>query len=919
MNYNIISIYKPDETQIANIEVLKPTRIKKYSGCNEYKFSIPELTKDTETDHQIDNPDIQFVQYHYLTYIDNHWYIIEKIDKRVENKVKYIDVTCFGRAYQLNQYKCKVQTGIVQGSTVINAKNLSDTAQLVLQNTNYSLGTVSTSLDLKIRAVDINSKCLSALDTLCEYWDCIWQETPDKKINFVDYKNGIFKGGYLTAENFIKSLSLDMKESSIITRLHIFGKDGISVHSVNFGRDYVDDFSFFKNLTYMSQSMIDNLNSYETAISNAQSQYNIYLNELSTFQSTLNTKQNDLKVLTDSAIQKQIQIDVASADKNDALANTRKTELATIQNNISIKNSEITSVQSQITAKNGQITTLSNSLLITNFLTTDQIKLLNEYIIEEDFNDTVITSKGTTDVELKELLEAGKEYLRRNNCPRVDVSVDLLGITFLNDRESKLTVESLELGSIAKIYVKKIDVNIDVRIISIEESFDDCKVTVTLSNQKDIQDPSFKVKELLTSASESRDLIALNIDNWMLGKEANSAINEYMSNNINTISQSITNSTNSYELNDRGLVFRDITNPQYMSVYSSNGLLLSENSGSSWNVAIGKGQVWGEIIGGKIIVGNQGKFNKLEIYNPSTNVLDCEIGNYTSSIDGSAKRGIKLTNSALEIVGGIQESQLSPSVANAYVKLGQSYNNVVIDSSSGINVIRSDNKVKTIINATDGFKIMTGSNGNFNTTMFSVDTNGQGYFGGIVNAKDFQINGTSILTTNGLIKGSSISADSLYVNSANITGTITADTVKSNWIYSGVINAQQIYGGIANLSESVNIGDIYSNEEKTLNFYNSGSTSLCNIKLDINGNMFVNSYQGLYLGNGGGYALQIQSQTVTFNGTVYGIESSSWTQPNHNHGISGGTRLAICDITGKIVGSVVWSESGGFTHYHSIY
>ncbi len=915
MNYNIISIHKPSEEPISNIGILKPNRVKKYSGCHELKFSLCEYIKDNETDLQILNPDIQYIQYHYLCRFDGDWYIIEKIDKRVENQVKYIDVSCYGRAFQLNQYKCKVQTGIVQGSNVINALNLSDTARLVLQNTNYSVGEISVSLNTKFRAVDINSKCLSALDSLCEYWDCIWQESPDKKINFLDYKQGVFKGGYLTTENYIKSLSLDMKESSIITRLHIYGKDGISVHSVNFGKDYVDDFSFFKNLTYMSQEMINNLNTYETAIANNQAQYTIFLNELNSLQITLITKQNELDQLKTDETKKLIEIDATNADSQDDTY--LKQQLYSIQSNISTKNSEISSIQSQITAKNNQITSLSNSLAITNFLTTDQIKLLNEYIIEDDFTDDVITSKGTDNTTLKELLEAGKEHLRMNNCPRVDVQVDLLGITYLNDPDSKVTVESLTLGSLAKIYVKKLDMNLDVRIISIEQDFEDCKVTVSLSNQKDIQDPSFRTKDLLSSAAESRDLIAFNIDNWMLGKEANTTINQYINSNINTISQAITNSTNSYELNERGLVFKDVTNPQYMSVYSSNGLLLSSDGGNNWNVAIGKGKVMAEEVGGSLIVGNNGKFNSIKIYNPSTNVLDCEIGNYTSGITGTSKRGIKIQGGSLEILGNAPTLNFG--------------NNVVIDSTSGITVTRSDNKVRTTINATDGFKIASGSGGVFNNTVFKVDTNGQGYFGGIVNASDFQINNQSILN-NGLIDGdyieslsaNKITAGTITASISIISPTITGGTIRTNssgtrlemtssglTCYSSGVTKNGISLTKSGINGGLDLGDLqyYHN-----NILQGGL--LCNY-----GDTMV-----LYSENGNSISIlstgsvSIGGSYILFDaGQIYGLNSDSYTQGAHNHGISTGVHLATVDpTTGEVNGMVTWSASGGFTHSHSI-
>nr|WP_138756540.1 phage tail protein [Paenibacillus sinopodophylli] len=49
-----------------------------------------------------------------------------------------------------------------------------------------------------------------------------------------------------------------------------------------------------------------------------------------------------------------------------------------------------------------------------------------------------------------------------------------------------------------------------------------------------------------------------------------------------------------------------------------------------------------------------------------------------------------------------------------------------------------------------------------------------------------------------------------------------------------------------------------------------------------------------------------------------GASTSSHTQPSHNHGIPEGTRLAVVNSSGVVTGSVIFSASGGFTHYHTI-
>ncbi len=87
------------------------------------------------------------------------------------------------------------------------------------------------------------------------------------------------------------------------------------------------------------------------------------------------------------------------------------------------------------------------------------------------------------------------------------------------------------------------------------------------------------------------------------------------------------------------------------------------------------------------------------------------------------------------------------------------------------------------------------------------------------NIKKVIIGGNNMLTANKeQIKGSVIEADSLYVKSANITGTIVADTVRSNWIYTGKITADQIDGRIARLADGIEIGNPANATGKSIKF-----------------------------------------------------------------------------------------------------
>ena len=127
-------------------------------------------------------------------------------------------------------------------------------------------------------------------------------------------------------------------------------------------------------------------------------------------------------------------------------------------------------------------------------------------------------------------------------------------------------------------------------------------------------------------------------------------------------------------------------------------------------------------------------------YRPSANVAFT--GNVTGTIAGqSASAVVSKANNALQV--------------------GTLYNGVKIDTNSGLVVTRSDNKVRTILNATDGIKIQGSVDGSIWTDNFYADTNGKLY------AKGLDIDGNSVFRGN--LEGASGSFSG-SISGATITG-----------------------------------------------------------------------------------------------------------------------------------------------------
>ena len=107
-------------------------------------------------------------------------------------------------------------------------------------------------------------------------------------------KNVGHNSGFRISERkYLKSMSQSLDMSNVITRLHCYGKDGISINSVNpIGTDYIEDYSYFfgdfeqdkdgkfiKHSDWMSDSLIISLNKFNIFLQDIQPKFSLLLKQ----------------------------------------------------------------------------------------------------------------------------------------------------------------------------------------------------------------------------------------------------------------------------------------------------------------------------------------------------------------------------------------------------------------------------------------------------------------------------------------------------------------------------------------------------------------------------------------------------------------------------------------------------------------
>lgn len=211
-----------------------------------------------------------------------------------------------------------------------------------------------------------------------------------------------------------------------------------------------------------------------------------------------------------------------------------------------------------------------------------------------------------------------------------------------------------------------------------------------------------------------------------------------------------------------------------------------------------------------------------------------------------------------------------------------------VDSTSGSSVTLNGDRIELGASNDSGiyFDYLTGKY-RINGTLEAVD----GHFDGTVLAENIDTTNAkiSVAQIEDLIVGNNVTMGPNAViswnqvsNQPNIGNeALTAwrnsgysTYINNSGVYTGTIVANQINGGIATLSDSVNIGDKSSTKSKGLFFYNNSSSDICALYLDEYGDLNLKNRYTLNIAAGnrisllGLNSIDIFSSNITIDGKI---------------------------------------------------
>ncbi len=733
---------------------------------NELSFEVPfDLIINQELKR---NPNIDNILDRFLVKLEfgNHieWFIIKSSQNIMSEESDSKKVVCLSQVYQLTDKTIRKYEA--------EAKNATEALTEALNETVWNVNYVDSEYNITRRDFDVNSVTVLQFifDIANSFGGLLMFDTENKTVSLYNPDNiGTDKGLMVGYNQYLINAEHENKTEEAITQLDVYGKNNISIADVNItGENFLTDFSNFlfpferddqgnvlKSSKYMSDTLCHSILDFNEKLQSKQPIFNNLLSQKESQQYLLEIKQTELTTLNNQLEDILILLDSAQANEEDV------TQLLIDKGNkqaeINSKQGEIDIVQGEINILDSQIADLRSELSIESNFTSQQIQELDNFIIKRE-----IVNENIEDP--KELLKFAEEEFDKVKISPILIKCGV--VNFLECLSEQRNWDRLVLGDKLRCNIEKFNLDAMTKIIGMDFDFETGKIDLEISNVEEIKNKKQKFIEKLNKSINTSTKVNYNISKWNGAASTASEINQIINSKFNANKTMIVAGQNeNYSLNERGLTLKSPTDPMNFLRGLHNVLAFTNDGGNTYKTALTPQGTVAENVFGTLLCG----------VNLKIDASDNE-GNKTFSVDNT---GVKINGLALTIENGLDTSQINGS--DTFVLQDTLYNGIKIDTIDGLTVIRSDNKTRTIANATDGIKIQqTDGIGGWIDKLYA-DTNGS------LTAEDLKTKRLIINDTNDNVL---IDADTKKIDFSKFT-TIVGDLTADN-IDVGTINVDEI-------------------------------------------------------------------------------------------------------------------------------
>ena len=652
----ILTLCKPNKEPIQMLESIYGLKYEaKFPTTDEISFNIPFYIMNNgkkEKNFLWDLVEGDYLihcerKYHETIIDEKYFFIIKPTENDNDKEIK--EIIAYSLEYELNKKIIREYNLLSRKLYSVNNEIDSDGYQIGVLNyistlTSWSIGDIDAELLNKSRLFNVTEETILGflINTVQKSFDCIFIfDTVKKEIHAKKIANiGQDKGFYLSEENYIKTFNKEIDHDEIITRLYVYGNDGLSINSINpSGTNFVEDFNFYKTTNYMSQGLIDSLNAYESLLEVKTEVFNGYLSNLETLQNQLTIKNEELYQLTTELSIIQDSIDIAIQNGNSLTElNTQKSnkEAEITSKNLEITNEQGTGIQDQIDNVYDSITILRNEINKSNNFSSDELIELDFYVREKSWTDTNYETA-------EDLWNEIPNIFAKINQPPIQFEID--SIDFTQSVTCQRDWKKFILGDLLNIEHTKFNFYRQVRLIGYSHDIDNHSLKLNFSNKNSIDDPNQYMNDLLKNAITAGTTLELSKFKWDKSEDNSNQITNIINSALDASRNAVLAGKNQdVVINERGISLTDITNPNEQMRIINNVLAMTDDNWNTAKLAITPGKIFAQYLYGTILAGSE---------------LTITTGNGNFLVDGS---GVKISGSKLEITnGGIPQDQLSAS------------------------------------------------------------------------------------------------------------------------------------------------------------------------------------------------------------------------------------------------------------------
>lgn len=788
-----LELAKPNKSVVGHLTEAFNIKLNlKLGQIADLTFSIPYSIEKNFI--QVKNKHVDKIKQRYLikaSYLGiQTWFVVaEETDDLKDKNIKH--VTTYSLGYLLSDKYIRQWAGVfIDGEYTkisLNAKQVMDS---ILSETNWTYDVQkSDALFLtRYRSFEFaNTTRLEAVMNIAETFNAIIEwDTHNRKIIFHDAeKYGSFRGLFISDEKYLNSYERVTKSDEMATRLSLIGKDGLTINEVNpSGTDYIEDLSYFLkgfnmdssgNVISRSQHVSDGLCKaiikYQQLIISKDGQFTSLRTQKETLQKQLKDRENELFNLKNELVKIQAEIDIAESRQQDA--SIYKAQEVNKKLEIANKESQITTTKTNISTVDANMTNLKNLISMENNFTPTQLEELNDFIIERSWENENISDP-------KELMELGKKEMEKLRNPNVIYNIGLVHL--LRIAEAQRDVKKLRLGDKIRIHKKEMDEIAEAQILEMKIDFSGRGLDLTIANFSTNKNDEDALASLIYKNSVATTTVNMNKSIWNDISNVNNRVETMLTEVRDAAKHEIeSGALQSVVIDNRGITTFDMTN-QNKFIRIMGGILgMTNDGGQTFKTAITAEKIVAELVMGRLIVGQ---------------------GLYMENEKGAFKfdqYGVTIKNTALTLTadsGG---------------------NGITLNAIDGLMVTKSDGKVRSIFNSTEGIKIQVKKGTTWNNEFYYDIINERLVVDGAIHARELKVNGQNVLTSNGKIDATHI--DNLIVGEtvkmganasiswsqvsnrptiptkASDVGAISNTYIDSSGIWTGSLNANNIIAG----------------------------------------------------------------------------------------------------------------------------